>query len=319
MLKISSLAAILIAVVAITPAAASHAYITDEPNFEIGVNKNVSPLGNGRYESPSWSPNGQFLAFIFFDGDIELWIYDTETEKLSRLAEELYLRFSGIGWRDNQHLAFLSGESLYSVDIVTNELEVIADNALGWKGFAFNPNDPNMLIISKHQYRPISVYHRSELYLLDLDKQTTDQLTDTPNISEETPIFSPNGQSLAYITVTGKDFDEGQLGDYGITVKFINDPQITVNTSVVEGEHHLAWSPDGDGVAFRASYDGDLYDDAGIYFLDLSESTRIIKLIGHSDVRDGIGQFSWSNTNQFAITTVGSPQGNDLLIVTIPN
>ena len=290
---------------------------------DFGVNDDfhielLSPLGSGRYRSPSWSPDGRYLAFTFSGAEIQLWILDTEGGELKQLAEEVYLDRPDIVWQNDYHIAFLSSESFRSVNIETDELETLVEEAACWRGFAFDPKDENRLIVSQYQCYPRNVYHRSDLYAIDLEQLIHEQLTDTPDISEQVPIFSHDGLSLAYFIVVDKDLDKGELSEYGIVVESPDQAPLTIKAPITEDMHELDWSPNDNGLAFRARYDGEVYTDAGLFFIDLANIDQPRKLLGSRDIEGGISQFSWATAdNKIAIVTVGYPGGgNDLLVAT---
>jgi Tol biopolymer transport system component len=160
---------------------------------------------------------------------------------------------------------------------------------------------------------PYGVYHPSDLYLLDLGSQTFQQLTDTPSISEESPAVSPDGHSLAYVIVEDKDLEHGERGRRGISVQAESQDPVTFYFPALEGVLHLSWY--GEGLVFRAYYEGGVFDHSGLYFFDPNNADSVRELLNDYHVPGATAEFAWSAAaGRFAIVTVGTPAGNDLVI-----
>ncbi len=261
---------------------------------------------------PTWSPDGRHLAFLFSkDGTVELWILDPQTGTTTHIRTQGTLSpYQGIAWQDNQTVVFISDGSVYSAKVINYNLKLLFKGAATWEGFAFNEIGGNNLIFSSSELYPLNQYHPSDLYTLNLSSGAIEQITNTPNISEKGPIFSRDGKSLAYLIVKDKDLEKGKRGTNGIIIKTEDRNSLTYDIPIVEGVNHMSWSPNGKGILVRANY-----ENPGLYYIDLSNFNKSTPPILIPKISNDISTFSWSySTDQLAIETVGSPQGNALLI-----
>jgi hypothetical protein len=288
---------------------------------QLGMAENLTYMsiaGRGHYSAPVWSPDGSHLAFVFFssaDATTTLWIANMDTGA-TRIAETGgHLPYGmQIAWRDNAHVAFLSDGDLFSTDIATDEVERLYRDAATWIGVAIDPNDGNRLIVSWYPRYDVTGLFRADLYEIDLATQTVTQITDTDDVSEESPVFSPDGRSLAYTAIIGRDFDAGERGTTGIHILTEGQGITEIDTKIMTGTHHLVWMEGGDRIAFRAFCDGTACDEAGVYAIDLESTGELVPFLTR-EARDGISGIAWSDAaHTLAFTTVGTPAGNNLTI-----
>jgi Tol biopolymer transport system component len=188
-------------------------------------------------------------------------------------------------------MANLPTTRLYRVDIRDNQPELVLDlDEQGWYGYSFNPNLSNELIFAGREHR-ISA-EITDLYSLNTDTLAITRLTETPDVAERAPLWSPDGQSLAY-------------GGYGGVRLIDRQGNETSTPNVYADVHRYTWSPDGN---WFLSVGG--YRNPGLYLTsrETGESVQI------SD--ESAAYVSWSPDGaRIAYVTVGSPGNNQLVIV----
>ena len=90
-----------------------------------------------------------------------------------------------------------------------------------------------------------------DIYIIDTNGQNLENLTNTPNISESSPTWSPDGRSLAYHAYEKRNADL-----YVLDLETQTRRRLTDHPSE---DRAPAWSPDGKWIAFisnrRASYE----------------------------------------------------------------
>jgi TolB protein len=196
---------------------------------------------------PAWSPDGQKLAFASHrDGNWDLYILNIPTGEVKRLTTDLVYEAKPSWSPDGQWLAY-EGYSAGNLDIFISK----ADGAEGpypvTRGPAadFDPawsTDPSGRRIAYVSNRN----GNQDIYILSLDEPNEDKalnFTQTPDINESHPTWSPDGSTLAYEGIVN--------GIPLIYVKSTTDPN--AKPLVVSQGTSPAWSPDGGALAFVAA------------------------------------------------------------------
>ena len=124
-------------------------------------------------------------------------------------------------------IALLSSSSLFTMNVIAQ------DGGVGYIAFS--------------SYRGES----HDIYMINTDGQNLQNLTNSPNISELDPTFSPDGRFLAYCAYHNRNSDI-----YVLDLKTQVRKRLTDNLSE---DTSPAWSPDGKWIAFisnrRTSYE----------------------------------------------------------------
>src|SRR3954469_18944218 len=129
--------------------------------FLSGFTFTTRPLGAGDYLAPSWSPDGDYLAFTFsnlgMDYDV-LWLYEARSGRFRRLyGEQDVWGYSGLVWQNDDTLWFVrSGmqDELCSINIVSGQMKDVLHisgiptfgfTTYPWKGFTFYPDEKHIV------------------------------------------------------------------------------------------------------------------------------------------------------------------------------
>ncbi|MCZ7543924.1 MAG: hypothetical protein M5R40_10480 [Anaerolineae bacterium] len=127
--------------------------------------------------------------------------------------------------------------SIYRLDVSTGETERIIRSASSWEGFTIHPHRAEIVFAEE---KGSGRTHTSELYALDLESQAVVQLTDPPALLETAPLWSPDGEQLAFLF---RGMDNIGVMDKNGDVRILEVP-------TKGGVHSFTWSPDGEWILF---------------------------------------------------------------------
>ncbi len=195
--------------------------------------------------SPRWSPDGRYLAFLSSRGDDndadQLWLLPRVGGEAERVSE-LKSGVSDYGWSpDGARLVLAIADS----DTVAQQGEgkdktappIVVDR------FYFMNDEDGFL-----------AHKRSHLYLFDLATRTAQQLT-RGDQDEKNPVWSPDGQSIAFLSKRGAEADRTSSWEIyviaarpGAEARALTRFEGVVNNP--DADQRIAWSPDGSRIAF---------------------------------------------------------------------
>jgi TolB protein len=194
-------------------------------------------------QHPAWSPDGQRIAFSSRrDGNWDLYVLYVPTGELIRLTHDPVYEAAPAWSPDGQWLVY---EGYYegNLDIYI----VRADSSEGpypvtrSPSAEFSPswrNDSTGREIAYVSTRD----GNQDIYVLSLDNPREDlaiNVTNTPDIQEDHPVWGQNGRALAY--------DSNERGIDLVNLAYFggNEP-----VHIIGQGHSPAWSPDGSALAF---------------------------------------------------------------------
>lgn len=215
----------------------------------------------GREDMPAFSPDGKQMAFSWNGGDSEkdLDVYVKiigagEPVRLTTGAnDEIYPTFSP----DNRQIAFVrsfpSRSEVFLVPALGGAERKICELNSEWTSVSFSPDGQTLAVVDS-----ISAGKQSGIFLVNLQTGERRQLTAPPeSFRDNTPRFSPDGASLAFLRNFGESVREV------FTVQTSDgereERQLTFDKS---GIRSLAWSADGKRivfVSFRAGNQSNLW------------------------------------------------------------
>jgi dipeptidyl aminopeptidase/acylaminoacyl peptidase len=195
--------------------------------------------------SPKFSPDGKYLAFVATppgESNAQLMVLDRrggEPRALTSTADNI-------------------GEYAWSPDGQKLVLAIETSGEEAPKPGAAPPKpQPKPIVIdSLHFKQDLDGYlgndHGQHLYLLDVDSKKLDPLTKDPAFNEDSPAFSPDGRSVAFIRTHEKGPDPDGMYDLDVLTVAGHDAAAIHMLARIHsaGSQHLAWSPDGAGVAY---------------------------------------------------------------------
>ena len=211
----------------------------------------------GEKYTPSLSPDGQHLAFVWNGGTgphFNLYVKVVGTEESLRLTNQESLDFNPVWSPDGRYIAFcriLKGATgIYVISAlggaerrVRNTLwdDREFDEAFGFGRLSWSP-DGKVLAYSDRA----SPSEAASIFLLTLDSLEVRRLTSpVRSRGDFNPEFSPDGQTLAF----ARD-SQGVQSIYAILVSGGEEQRLTSDTTQKLG---LAWTPDGREIVFADS------------------------------------------------------------------
>jgi WD40 repeat protein len=204
---------------------------------------------------------GEILCSIYPDGDIAIVLSDGS-------EKTILLDMAGnMGINDNRHGNWLPGGNGYSYtvdDFITAEIW-IRDNF----------EEPGRMLLgdvatnSAHAWSPDGrslayVATTNQIFIYNLDTQTSSAVTDDQFRSATDPAWSPDGTQIAFSGSVG-----GRTDIYLIS---IDGPELIPLTDHPGSDQSPAWSPNGSKIIFSSTRDGDHIKD--IYMIDLNKGSE---------------------------------------------
>lgn len=187
---------------------------------------------SGLNGAPAWSPDGRRMALTLSrDGNPEIYVMDIESRALSRITNHAAIDTEPRWMPDGKALVFTSDRG-GSAQIYRVSLDDMKVKRLTFEG-SFNaradvsPDGRYLALVNRQRGQQF------QIAVQDMNNGVLNVLTQTP--LDESPSFSPNGQSLVYASRKGK---YGELGIVSI------DGRSHVRLPARLGEvREPAWSP----------------------------------------------------------------------------
>jgi len=207
------------------------------------------------------------MAFVSNrDGNDEIYVMNSDGSDQTRLTQNPGRDFFPKWSPDGTKISFLSergeGNGLYIMNIDGSNQKLLTSSTsekIGLGDFSWlswSPDGKKIVFVNYASNKG------SDLSIISVDELNQFKLTDTPNIDEFTPSWSPNGLKIAFFR---------EQGLFVIDSDGSNEVEIAKNTS---WRNSLSWSPDGSKIAFWGS-GSLLYDEIFIADLKSSDMTQL--------------------------------------------
>ena len=198
---------------------------------------------NERNRAPSWSPDGQHIAFSSsgYGPNSEIYVVKVDGSDQQQLTDgpkDDYPSWSP----DGQHIAYSSGygpnSEIYVVEVDGSGQHQLTHSS-GWVGNpSWSPDGQRIAFSSGHS-------HDSEIYVVNVNGSGQHQLTHSPG-RDDNPSWSPDGQRIAYSS--------------GVNIYVMNadgSSRIRLTDTMSSRDIQPSWSPDGQRIVFASDRDGD--------------------------------------------------------------
>ena len=252
---------------------------------------------------PMWKD--QSIYFVSDrDWRMNLYRYDLNTEEISRLTnfEKFDVKFPSMG---KEHLVFENGGYLYKMDLQNHETTripvTIANDQLAGRHKLIDASEHiRGAALSPHGKR-VAFGARGDIFNVPAKNGITYNLTRSSGHHDRDPVWSPNGQHIAYISDKSGEFEiyiEKQPED--------EQPQQLTHDSK-NYKYQLNWSPDSKKILWNNSQFELKYVNIQTGGMTLVDSSRF----------GGIQNFNWSPDSQWI--TYSKESDNDMSVVWVYN
>ncbi len=188
-------------------------------DLEAESTERLPVAGDGIF-SVDWSPDGTRLAYVGNSASrSDIWIHDLRTHTTRNLTDDIFTDANPCWSPDGRRIYFTSDRGAY-----LTAASVPAD-----------------FDITRHDYS------QSDIYALDAETGVITRLTDTPGVTESSPLAAPDGTRLLYISDRN-----------GINNIFVLDMATGASwpiTNSLTGVYQMSLTRDGNKLAFSSMYE----------------------------------------------------------------
>lgn len=262
---------------------------------------------------PSWSPDGQKIAFESqrpYDGNVrngDIYVMNADGTGLTILTDDPNLSDPItssnwlLGWRSNgqqiefRHISSPYVEGIYRINVDGTGLTRLTDEDPLEVCHSLSPDDRTMALLSGRD-------GSLEIYIGNTDGTGHTRLTNE-GAELGCPIFSPDGERITFTRRSDAD------GNRDIYLMNVDGTNITNITDSPNDDVFPIWSPDGRKIAYESEA-----SDAGtkeIYVIDLDGTgpTRLTNNPGYD------GTISWSPDSRMIAFTSDRAGNVDIYLI----
>lgn len=255
---------------------------------------------------PIWIGNAIYFLSDRDGGVANIWSYNTENGDLTTMTS-----FEGadIKWLsgNTEQLVFEREGRLHLMKLSDNSITTLRITIIGdfpWSEMQWeNVSEDVQHVAFSAKGKRVILESRGEVFTVPAEKGDTRNLTNSPLVADRKPIWSPNGDIVAW-------FSDEEHGNYKLKRASQDGMNTFPDISIGESKYawEPSWSPDGNFIAF-------VDDDLRVRVIDLTAST--IKTIGSGGINIERGNMglSWAPDSKWlSYTRAGSNNFTQVMV-----
>ena len=226
---------------------------------------------------PSWSPDGQRIAFMSArDGHVddahgspiyEIYVMGANGKNPKNLTNSPHYDMFPSWSPDGEHIAFVSDRDgnweIYVMDTDGSNPQRLTNDPHNDRDPAWSPDSKRIVFSARREghFRDNLENITYEIYVMDVDGGNEQRLTENRKNDWE-PSWSPDGERIAFASDRKGDLQNFEI--YVIDADGGNEQRLTENRII---DRNPSWSPDSKRIAFASYKPGD-WESLEIYVMD---------------------------------------------------